>query len=208
MKRLSLLEIKENETINRHRFQEHLSNIYTVLVDFGKGNSVLSIEQRDGESVKMLGANSAESEISTNQLVQLETDGANISLIIKEPGIYYCSLICSDDGAFVFKAESKYLYGSAEVEGIGFEHFLNTELPVSFEIGKSEMMIHDILSLDSGSIIELNKMVGEPFDIYVGEQVVAKGELMMMNDMFHARVIKLLPVAGELQKIMNQKSEV
>ncbi|CAL7961686.1 Flagellar motor switch protein FliN [Alphaproteobacteria bacterium] len=55
-------------------------------------------------------------------------------------------------------------------------------LQVSVVIGNTELRVSDILKFTSGTVIELDKKVGEPVDVYINGKVVAKGEIVLVND--------------------------
>ncbi len=64
----------------------------------------------------------------------------------------------------------------------------DVELDVKVELGRAEMYIEDVLRLTVGSVIELDKLAGDPVDIYVNERLVARGEVLVLNDSFCVRV--------------------
>lgn len=64
----------------------------------------------------------------------------------------------------------------------------DVELDVKVELGRTEMLIEDILRLGVGSVVELNKLAGDPVDIYVNARLVARGEILVLNDNFCVRV--------------------
>jgi flagellar motor switch protein FliN len=67
------------------------------------------------------------------------------------------------------------------------------ELDVKIELGRAEMEIGEILRLHSGSVIELDKLAGDPVDILVNEQLVARGEVLVVNDNFCVRINEIIP---------------
>jgi len=64
----------------------------------------------------------------------------------------------------------------------------DVELDVTVELGRAEMYIEDVLRLGVGSVVELDKLAGDPVDIYVNSQLVARGEVLVLNDNFCVRV--------------------
>lgn len=64
----------------------------------------------------------------------------------------------------------------------------DVELDVTVELGRAEMYIEDVLKLGVGSVVELDKLAGDPVDIYVNAQLVARGEVLVLNDNFCVRV--------------------
>ncbi len=65
---------------------------------------------------------------------------------------------------------------------------MDMELPVRISLGRAEMPLEDVLSLTTGSIIELNRSVGEPVDIIVNDRVVARGEVVVVNSNYGVRI--------------------
>jgi flagellar motor switch protein FliN/FliY len=66
---------------------------------------------------------------------------------------------------------------------------LDVELDINIELGKSELTIKRILELAPGSIVELNRMAGEPVDLIVNNKVVAKGEVVVVDENFGIRIV-------------------
>jgi len=71
----------------------------------------------------------------------------------------------------------------------------DVELDLKIELGRTHMQLEDILKLRKGSVVPLNKLAGDPVDIYVNGRLVARGEVLVLNDNFCVRVAHLL--AGE-----------
>ncbi len=79
-------------------------------------------------------------------------------------------------------------------EGIhpSLDFILDIPLEISVEIGRCKMIINDLLKLSQGSIIELNKMAGEPAEIYVNQRLMARGEIVVINDRFAVRLTEII----------------
>lgn len=69
---------------------------------------------------------------------------------------------------------------------------MDVKLPISIELGRAEMTIRDILELATGSVVELNKLAGEPVDLLVNNKVIAKGEVVVVDENFGLRVTNLI----------------
>jgi flagellar motor switch protein FliN/FliY len=61
-------------------------------------------------------------------------------------------------------------------------------LSVKIELGRSRMYIEDILKLGEGSVVELDKLAGDPVDVFVNDRLVARGEVLVLNDNFCVRI--------------------
>jgi flagellar motor switch protein FliN/FliY len=69
---------------------------------------------------------------------------------------------------------------------------LDIPLDVTVELGKVKMLVNELLQLGQGSIIELSKQAGEPLDIYVNNKLVAKGEVVILDEKFGIRVSDII----------------
>ncbi len=70
----------------------------------------------------------------------------------------------------------------------------DVELNVKIELGRSRMLVEDVLKLGEGSVVELDKLAGDPVDVFVNDRLVARGEVLVLNDNFCVRVNEI--VAG------------
>ncbi len=74
----------------------------------------------------------------------------------------------------------------------------DVNLNVKIELGRTRMFVEDVLRLGEGSVVELDKLAGDPVDIYVNERHVARGEVLVLNDNFCIRVNEIIsPMAQE-----------
>jgi len=73
----------------------------------------------------------------------------------------------------------------------------DVELDVKIELGRTRMMIEDVLRLDDGSVLELDKLAGDPVDVLVNDRLVARGEVLVLNDNFCVRVNEIISQKGE-----------
>lgn len=78
---------------------------------------------------------------------------------------------------------------------------LDIPLKVTVELGRTKRTIKDILDLSSGSIIELDKLAGEPVDILVNEKLIAKGEVVVIDENFGVRVTDIISQSDRLLKL-------
>ncbi len=70
----------------------------------------------------------------------------------------------------------------------------DVDLNVKIELGRSRMLVEDVLKLGEGSVVELDKLAGDPVDVFVNERLVARGEVLVLNDNFCVRINEI--VAG------------
>jgi flagellar motor switch protein FliN len=69
---------------------------------------------------------------------------------------------------------------------------LDIPLTVTVELGRSKMLINDLLQLGQGSVIELTKLVGEPLEVLVNQKLVARGEVVVVNEKFGVRLTDIV----------------
>ncbi len=78
---------------------------------------------------------------------------------------------------------------------------MDVDLPVAIELGRTKMAIQEILSLGPGSVVELNKLAGEPVDLLVNSKVVAKGEVVVIDENFGLRITQLVTPEERLKAL-------
>jgi flagellar motor switch protein FliN/FliY len=78
---------------------------------------------------------------------------------------------------------------------------LDVPLTVTVEIGRSRMLISELLQVGQGSVIELDKLAGEPMEILVNNKVIARGEVVLVNDKFGIRLTDIVSPADRLKQL-------
>ena len=68
----------------------------------------------------------------------------------------------------------------------------DVDLHVKIELGRTEMLVEDVLQLGEGSVVELEKLAGDPVDVLVNDRLVARGEVLVLNDNFCVRVSEIM----------------
>lgn len=76
----------------------------------------------------------------------------------------------------------------------------DVDLQVKIELGRTRMLVEDVLKLADGAVIELDKLAGDPVDIYVNERHVARGEVLVLNDNFCVRINEILSASSDTKK--------
>ncbi len=107
----------------------------------------------------------------------------------------------AQDQPEVQKAEFEQLEGKA---GNGdarrkIEMLYDIVLPVAIELGRTKMYVKEILELERGSIIELDKMAGEPVDLYINNKKMAEGEVVVVDKHFGIRITSLVNPADRIK---------
>ncbi len=72
------------------------------------------------------------------------------------------------------------------------DFILDIPLEVSAELGRTKLLINELLQLGQGSVVELNKLAGEPLEIYVNSKLVARGEAVVINEKFGIRLTDII----------------
>ena len=78
---------------------------------------------------------------------------------------------------------------------------LDVPLEVSVELGRSRLSIQNLLALGPGSVIELDKLAGEPLDILVNGRLVARGAAVVVNDKFGVRITDIVSRAERVARL-------
>lgn len=106
------------------------------------------------------------------------------------------------NSAQVSKAEFQQLSEPASKgESRNMDLLLDVNLPVAIELGRTRMSISDILALGPGSVVELNKLAGEPVDLLVNQKIVARGEVVVIDENFGVRITQLVTPQERLQSL-------
>ncbi len=87
----------------------------------------------------------------------------------------------------------------AEAQVSSIELLRDVELNVKIELGRNRMLVEDVLKLTEGSVVELDKLAGDPVDVFVNDRLVARGEVLVLNDNFCVRVNEI--VAGMKEEV-------
>ncbi|KAB1438994.1 flagellar motor switch protein FliN [Pseudodesulfovibrio senegalensis] len=82
--------------------------------------------------------------------------------------------------------------GSNEGGKRDLDFILDIPLDVSAELGRTKLLINELLQLGQGSVVELNKLAGEPLEIYVNGKLVARGEAVVINEKFGIRLTDII----------------
>lgn len=81
------------------------------------------------------------------------------------------------------------------------DFILDIPLMLSVELGRSRMLINELLQLGQGSVIELTKIAGEPMDVYVNKRLIARGEVVVVNEKFGVRLTDIISPAERVNKL-------
>ena len=88
-----------------------------------------------------------------------------------------------------------------QASGTNIEILLDIPLEVSVELGRTKMVIRDLVQLGPGSIIELDKLIGEPVDLLVNDNLIARGEVVVFDENFGIRITDIATPAERLKSL-------
>ena len=91
--------------------------------------------------------------------------------------------------------------GTRGHESHNLDLLMDVTLPISIELGRTSMNIQEILNLGPGSIVELDKLAGEPVDLLVNNKIVARGEVVVLDENFGIRVTSLVSTEERLRSL-------
>ncbi len=94
-------------------------------------------------------------------------------------------------GAMPFELESFAVVPDSE-GGAGLKALEEVELDLRIELGRTELLIEEVLRLREGSVVPLDKLAGDPVDILANGRLIARGEVLVLNDNFCVRVAEIL----------------
>ena len=98
-------------------------------------------------------------------------------------------------------------YHPQESEAKNLDMLLDIPLQVTVELGRTKRSVKEILELSPGSIIELDKLAGEPVDIHINNRLIAKGEVVVIDENFGVRVTDIISQSDRLENLNKYTDE-
>lgn len=87
-------------------------------------------------------------------------------------------------------------------EAKNLEFILDIPLQLTVELGRTKLLVKDILQLNQGAVVELSKLAGEPLDVFVNSKLVARGEAVVINDKFGIRLVDIVSPNERVEKVL------
>lgn len=87
------------------------------------------------------------------------------------------------------------------IQDRNLELIMDIPLKVTVELGRTKMMVSDLLNLGQGSVIELNKLAGEALEIFVNDKLIARGEAVVVNEKFGVRLTDIISPMERVQQL-------
>jgi len=109
----------------------------------------------------------------------------------------------ADDGDDFEKAEMQTLEEDSNIDADDINLNVIMEIPVtlSMEIGRTQISIRNLLQLNQGSVVELDRLAGEPMDVMVNGTLVAHGEVVVVNEKFGIRLTDIISPQERVKKL-------
>jgi flagellar motor switch protein FliN/FliY len=165
--------------------------------DVAEGDIAVSADSADGD-YKVVNPDDASEADAEAAMLQLLEDLPQESSRPSVDDINFSSTSAS-------KAEFQQLQQPVSAPGArNIELLMDVDLPISIELGRTKMSIADILSLGPGSVVELNKLAGEPVDLLVNQKVVARGEVVVVDENFGLRITQLMTPEERLRALAEE----
>ncbi|MDH5301610.1 MAG: flagellar motor switch protein FliN [Gammaproteobacteria bacterium] len=109
----------------------------------------------------------------------------------------------TDDGAFRTSPLSEIAgqAGKSGEEPVDLDMVLDIPVTISMEIGRTQISIRNLLKLNQGSVVELDRLAGEPLDVLVNGTLIAHGEVVVVNEKFGIRLTDVITAMERIKKL-------
>jgi len=91
--------------------------------------------------------------------------------------------------------------GETKKGSLDLDFILDIPLTVAVELGRKKLLINELLQLSRGSIIELTKLAGEPMEVFANNRLIAKGEVVVVNEKFGVRLTDIVSTVERINKL-------
>lgn len=88
-----------------------------------------------------------------------------------------------------------------DVKDRNLQMILDIPLKVSVELGRTRMPVKELINLAQGSVVELNKLAGEPLEVYVNDKLIARGEAVVVNEKFGVRLTDIISQTERVEQL-------
>lgn len=90
--------------------------------------------------------------------------------------------------------------GELDTKNLSF--ILDIPLQLTVELGRTKILVKDVLQLNQGAVVELTKLAGEPLDVFVNSKLVARGEAVVVNEKFGIRLVDIVSPNERVEKVL------
>lgn len=98
-------------------------------------------------------------------------------------------------------ADAEKMKGIPDTSHRNLNLILDIPLRVAVELGRTKMVVNDLLNLGQGSVIELSKLAGEPMEVLVNDKLVARGEAVVVNEKFGVRLTDIISPSERVEQL-------
>ncbi len=98
-------------------------------------------------------------------------------------------------------AQAEKMAGIPDTSHRNLSLIMDIPLRVAVELGRTKMIVNDLLNLGQGSVIELNKLAGEPMEVLVNDKLVARGEAVVVNEKFGVRLTDIISPSERVEQL-------
>lgn len=107
----------------------------------------------------------------------------------------------SDEASQLAAFEALTASNSAEKSDINLDVILDVPVTLSLVVGHARIPIRNLLQLNQGSVVELERAAGEPLDVYVNDTLIAQGEVVVVNDRFGVRLTDVVSPSERIKRL-------
>ena len=92
--------------------------------------------------------------------------------------------------------------GDSDQEKQKLKFILDIPLQLTVELGRTSLLVKDVLQLNQGSVVELSKLAGEHLDVFINSKLVARGEAVVVNEKFGVRLVDIVSPNERVEKVL------
>ena len=156
---------------------------------------VVEEELEDGDAESDL--DSLMSEVEAKESAEDSGVGGDLSSLVSDSS----EEKSQDLDSMLSSAQQVSISEDQEEEGMSLDLLLEMPLTVTFEVGRAKMPISDLLSLGQGAVLDLHRLVGESLDLFVNNRLIARGEVVVINEKFGARLTEIIPPEERIKRM-------
>jgi flagellar motor switch protein FliN/FliY len=129
------------------------------------------------------------------------TDGNTEQQDLRDAGLKESDKVSPAIGAQKDEETSVGSNSLAADSSVNMEFLLDISLDITVELGRTKMLINDMLKLGQGSVIELSKLAGESLDILANQKPIARGEVVVLNDKYGVRLTEVISTMERIERL-------
>ncbi len=131
-----------------------------------------------------------------------DDEHAEVNETVSEP---IAEQVASEDGEKVQVNNAQFQTfadeASPKSNGANLDMLMDLEMAITIELGRTKLSVREVLDLGQGSIIELDKLSGDPVDVFINDRRFARGEVVVVDENFGVRITEILSPSEKLQSL-------